>query len=186
MYPNIAKLLDITVDELMGNEVKKETTDIKKLKVTVISSILSLIIIILLVALIIINPFKIVEKNKLINESEEYLEIKLPKIEEYNIVNYNEWLSFNNDMYPLTLSYFVFKDEVIKIDETWMDKMPQKMIDKIPVGSSEYPYICDYYKLVNENTKEINKISSGSEKNEYILYCLQIQNKRLIIIEFEV
>ena len=46
--------------------------------------------------------------------------------------------------------------------------------------------ICDYYKLVDLTTNTINEISSNDENHQYVLYCLQIEKKRLIAIKFEV
>lgn len=180
LYPVIAEMLNISVDELMGTNVtKKRKVNIKKL---IIISSMSLFIILLL---IIINPIKLVEKAKLVNETEQALDIKLPTIETYQLVEYSKWLSFNNYMYPRQMYYFVFKDEIIVTDNTWLDTLPQELIDEIPVGSSEYPYICDYYKLVDLTSNNINKISDELN-HKYILYCLQITNKRLIAIKFEV
>ena len=106
--------------------------------------------------------------------------------EKVNIIEYKNWVSFNNYMYPHKMYYFVFKEEIIKIDDTWFKELPQEIIDNIPIGSSEYPYICDYYKLVDLTTNTINEISSNDENHQYVLYCLQIEKKRLIAIKFEV
>lgn len=166
-YPTIANLLNITVDELMGNEVKKSTSNKKVKKIIITSSIIFFVLVILL---IIIKPSNIGEKNKIVNETEQCLDVKLPEISTYEIVNYNDWISFNNFMYPQEMYYFVFKDEILKIDNTWMEEIPQEIIDRIPVGSSEYPYICDFYKLIDVTTKKINEISLDKKPHEYILY----------------
>lgn len=184
LYPTIANLLGVTVDELMGNEVHKIEPNTKRRVIVTFSLILMLLMLIAL--LIIIKPGKIIEKKKIINETEESLDIKLPEITTYDIVNYNQWLLYNNYMYPHQMYYFVFQDELIKIDETWLQELPQEMINQIPIGSSEYPYICDYYKLVDLTTNSINEISNSEDVHQYVLYCLQIDNKRLIAIKFEV
>ncbi len=182
LYPTIASLLNITVDELMGNETNKSKLALRKIVVIICSIIVCLIFIILMV----INHSKISEEKIIINETEKALDIKLPKIETYNIIEYNDWVSFNNYMYPHKMYYFVFKNEIIKLDDTWYEELPQKIINSIPIGVSEYPYICDYYKLVDLTANTINEISSNDDKHQYVLYCLQIEKKRLIAIKFEV
>ena len=184
MYPIIACLLNITVDELMGNETKKNELVLSK-KVFIICSIIAILILIFIIIML-INPSKILEEKTIINETENALDIELPKIETYNIIEYKNWVSFNNYMYPHKMYYFVFKEGIIKIDDTWFKELPQEIIDNIPIGSSEYPYICDYYKLVDLTTNTINEISSNDDEHQYVLYCLQIEKKRLIAIKFEV
>ena len=184
LYPTIASLLNITVDELMGNEANKNKLILSK-KVIIICSIIVCLIFIFIIIMV-TNPSKILEEKIIINETENALDIELPKIETYNIVEYNDWLSFNNYMYPHKMYYFIFKDEIIKIDDTWFEELPQEIINNIPIGSSEYPYLCDYYKLVDLTTNTINEISSNDENHQYVLYCLQIEKKRLIAIKFEV
>lgn len=184
MYPTIASLLNITVDELMGNETNKNKLILSK-KVIIICSIMICLILIFIIIMI-INPSKISEEKIIINETEKALDIELPKIEIYDIIEYNNWVSFNNYMYPHKMYYFIFKDEIIKIDDTWFEELPQEIIDNIPIGSSEYLYICDYYKLVDLTTNTINEILSNDDKHQYVLYCLQIEKKRLIAIKFEV
>lgn len=182
LYPTIASLLNITVDELMGNEVNKK----KMSKKIILSCSVIVGIIVMVIGLIVINPVKIIEKCVIINETENALDIELPKIKTYNLIEYNEWVSYNNYMYPQRMYYFVFKNEIIKIDGTWFDELPQEIVDILPIGSSEYNYICDYYKLVDLTTNTINEMINDGQKHQYILYCLQIEKKRLIAIKFEV
>ncbi|MBQ4570080.1 MAG: helix-turn-helix transcriptional regulator, partial [Bacilli bacterium] len=113
MYPTIASLLNITVDELMGNEANKNKLILSK-KVIIICSIIVCLILIFIIIMI-INPSKISEEKIIINETEKALDIELPKIETYDIIEYNSWVSFNNYMYPHKMYYFIFKDEIIKI-----------------------------------------------------------------------
>lgn len=167
----------------MGNEANKPRLSKKRI---IITALLLIFIVIISLCLIIIRPAQMIEKKIIINKIENSLDIKLPKISTYKMVDYNDWLSFNNTIYPQKMYYLVFKDEIVKTDETWYEELPQEIIDKIPIGSSEYPYICDYYKLVDLTRNTINEISSNDEIHQYILYCLQIENKRLIAIEFEV
>lgn len=185
LFPTIAKMLDISVDELMGSE-RKENLKNKK-RTIIISSIVLVIVITLVLSIVLLVNNQDNMKKGLVDQTEFVLQVKLPKIEKYDLIQYYEWTAFNNSIYPEEMYYFVFKDEIIRIDETWMEEVPKEMIKAIPVSSSEYPYICDYFKLVDLTTNEYNKIDySDSKVHQYILYCLQIQNKRLIAIKFEV
>ena len=89
------------------------------------------------------------------------------------------------DEYAKRLSKYC-KFEIIEVDDTWFEELPQEIINNIPIGSSEYPYLCDYYKLVDLTTNTINEISSNDDEHQYVLYCLQIEKRRLIAIKFEV
>ena len=184
LYPTVTSLLNITVDELMGNDANKNKLILSK-KVIIICSIIVCLILVFIIIMV-TNPSKITEEKIIINETENALDIELPKIETYDIIEYNDWLSFNNYMYPHKMYYFVFKDEIIEVDDTWFEELPQEIINNIPIGSSEYPYLCDYYKLVDLTTNTFNEISPSDNKHKYVLYCLQIEKKRLIAIKFEV
>lgn len=177
LYSKLSELLGISIDEMLGNEKKH-----KNKIIVFISVFISLIFAIA----IIISSFKLIEKNKLINEIETNLNVKVPKIEEYDIIKYNDWLVYNNSFYPAEIYYLVFSKEMIVVDDTWLTTLSKDIIDVIPISSGEYPYICDYYKLIDITNNKYNEVTLESEKHEYILYCLQIQNKRLIAIKFEV
>lgn len=177
LYSKLSELLGVSIDEMLGSEKKH-----KNKMIVFISFFVSLIFIIA----IIISSFKLIEKNKLINETETNLNVKVPRIKDYDIIKYNDWLVYNSSFYPAEIYYLVFSKEMIVIDDTLITTLSQDIIDFIPLSSGEYPYICDYYKLVDIINKKYNKVTLESEKHEYILYCLQMQNKRLITIKIEV
>lgn len=179
LYPKLSEMLEISIDEMLGNENKKKN----KNKIIIFVSILILVIIFIIVSF---NSFKFSEKKKIIKETEDYLNIQVSNIIKYDIIKYNDWLIYNNSFYPKETYYLVFSKEIILVDDTWLATLPDEIIDFIPICSNEYLYMCDYYKLVDITNKKYNEISLETEKHEYILYCLQIQNKRLIAIKFEV
>lgn len=185
LYQSISNLLDVSIDELMGNEKKS----VKK-KNYLIISLIGVVVLLLLITITIViinNNSKTITDKKIIEKTENYLGTKLPKIIEYNYIDFESWQKYNNSSYPNELYYFVFKNEIINVDQTWMSELPENIKDNLPLIATEYLKTSDYYKIVNTKNKDINHIEIEPNKyNCYILYCLQISNKRLIAITFEV
>ena len=182
LYQSISNLLDVSIDELMGNEKKS----VKKKNYLIISliGVAVLLLLITITIVIINNNSKTITDKKIIEKTENYLGTKLPKIIEYNYIDFESWQKYNN---PNELYYFVFKNEIINVDQTWMSELPENIKDNLPLIATEYLKTSDYYKIVNTKNKDINHIEIEPNKyNCYILYCLQISNKRLIAITFEV
>lgn len=189
LFPALADLLGVSVDELMGKEVKKaeEIKDefiykkkIKKLMRILIISIFSFAIIIAVVLLNINNIYK----YKVIKETERNLDINLPKVEEFQSQEYNAWIGFGNYFLPTELTQLVFKVKLNIQDETWMNDVNDELLDSLPSLALYFIDDCDYYKIVNLDTKEINKIDT-SEIHKYAIYFFQLDNNRIIIMEFE-
>lgn len=183
LYPALSDLLNVSIDELMGKEKDKKINNYK----LIFLSTLGISIIIVLTLLFIFLP-KDIDKRKHINDTEKYLDIKLPKIETYEFKEFNQWISFNNYQYPQDMYYFIFKDEIIKIDDTWVESFNEDIVNTFPYATKSYIDTCDAFKLVNKDTKAINEIPNpkDSKYDRYVLYCLQIEEKRLIVINFEV
>lgn len=189
LFPTLADLLGVSVDELMGKEVKKaeENKDefiykkkIKKLMRVLIISIFSFVIIIAVFLLNINNIYK----YKVIKETERNLDINLPKVEEFQSQEYNAWIGFGNYFLPTELTQLVFKVKLNIQDETWMNNVNDELLDSLPALALYFIDDCDYFKIINLDTKEINKIDT-SEKHKYAIYFLQLDNNRIIIMEFE-
>lgn len=169
----------------MGNEKKS----VKKKNYLIIGliSVSVLLLVITITIVIVNNNSKTITNKKIIEKTENYLGTKLPKIIEYNYIDFESWQKYNNSSYPNELYYFVFKNEIINVDQTWMSELPENIKDNLPLIATEYLKTSDYYKIVNAKNKDINHIEIEPNKyNSYILYCLQISNKRLIAITFEV
>lgn len=189
LFPALADLLGVSVDELMGKEVKKAEENkeefiykkkIKKLMRVLIISIFSFAIIIAVFLLNINNIYK----YKVIKETERNLDINLPKVEEFQSQEYNAWIGFGNYFLPTELTQLVFKVKLNIQDETWMNNVNDELLDTLPALALYFIDDCDYYKIVNLDTKEINKIDT-SEIHKYAIYFLQLDNNRIIIMEFE-
>lgn len=185
MYPTLSKLLQISVDELMG--VKQNKQKKSKTKIVLILSI-SLIILILLIVLVILKTSKTAEQKEIIIETEANLKTELPKIEEYSFIDFTDFISFNNVIYPQTMYQLVFQDEILVINESWVTMLDEKIVSTFPQMMKIYINEFDYFKLIDKDTNEINPIPNPNDNiyTRYVLYCIDIENNRLIIINFEV
>ncbi|MDD4076849.1 MAG: helix-turn-helix transcriptional regulator [Bacilli bacterium] len=184
LYPVLSEILNVSIDELMGKEKPIEKAKSKKL----LWIICSLTLVLCVVLAITYKESNQAEANleEHIQETEENLNISLPEIKLYEYNDFTTWKVYNNS-YPSNMYYFIFKDEIIVVDESWAEKLDDELIGYIPINVREYTNTCDYFKLLNKTTGDVNKAPTFTEKNEkceFTLYCLQIVNKRLIVINF--
>lgn len=190
-YKDLSRLLGVSVDTLLGLEEKEpqKKTNSKVFLVIVLSMVL--LVGILITIIIIINKPKKDEdeafKQALIEKTEEELGVSVPSVKEYNYIDYSDWIIAGNSRLPRNIYYFVFDDEIITIDYTWIRSLSGELIDSIPVNLGEYPKICEYFKIIDLTTGEINIINLNDDRiHSYVLYCLDIEYNRLIVISFEV
>lgn len=182
LYPTLSEMLNVSIDELMGISKRKNKANSIFI---ILTGIIFTILIILLITLLVPQNYI---KRKHIVETEKYLEVKLPKLKEYQFKEFNEWQNFNNYHLPQDMYYFVFNDEIINIDNTWVSSFNDEVINILPSLAESYLETCDLYKLVCKDTNEVNQIPTPNDKkySRLVLYCLQIESKRLIVINFEV
>lgn len=182
LYPVLSEILGVSIDELMGKDKPKKYRKIKFILIP-----LMFFSILLVISLILLSRVNF-DQIKHIKETENNLNIKMPKIEEYEYKEFYGWLEFNNTQYPQNMYYFVFKDELIPIDNTWLDNFEEEIVKILPTSAKGYLKTSDKFKLVNKDTKEINQVPSTNDDKylRLVLYCLQIEEKRLIVINFEV
>lgn len=180
LYPVLSEILNVSIDELMG---KKKKSILNK-KIIIVIGISTIVLFISL--FIILNKYDY-KKTKHIKDTENYLNIKLPKIEEYEFVDYYAWTAVNNYQLPQDMYYFIFKNEVFKTDDTWVTEFDEEIENILPELASSYLSKCDLFKLVNKDTSEINRLPLyDKEHTRLVLYCIQIETRRLIVINFEV
>ena len=190
-YKDLSRLLGVSVDTLLGLEEKEtqKKTNSKVLLVIILSMVLLIGIVIAILA--IINKPKEDEdetlKQALIEKTEEELGVTIPSVKEYDYIDYSDWIIAGNSMLPRNIYYFVFDDEIITIDYTWIRSLSSELIDSIPVNLGEYPETCEFFKIIDLTTGEINIINLNDDRiHSYVLYCLDIEYDRLIVISFEV
>ena len=152
-YKDLSRLLDVSVDTLLGLEEKdtQKKTNSKVLVVIILSMVLLVGIVIAILA--IINKPKEDEyetlKQALIEKTEEELGVTISSVKEYNYIDYSDWIIAGNSMLPRNIYYFIFENEVIAIDYTWIRSLSNELIDSIPVNLGEYPEICEFFKIID-------------------------------------
>ena len=194
-YKEISKLLGVSVDVLLGLEERKQES--KENKSLVIICIISLCLVLILgiiatiVAITTTNNKPVDEsevlKKELLAKTEEELNVALPPVSSYEYIDYNEWIIAGNILLPRKMYYFVFEDEVIVTDNLWLQELDEEMINSIPINLNGYLDTFDYFKIIDTTTGEINVINlNDDEIHTYSLYCFDSDNKRLVVIKFEV
>lgn len=198
LYKTLSSILNVSVDELLCNEkenpiilkndlVKKKNKKPKKiLIISLVVATFNIALIIFIIALISISP-NAIRKNNHIKETESFLDVDLPRIIDYEYVDLYEWIEFSNTQYPQDLYYFVFDKKIEFVDETFEKELPNDVTMYFPSLAKEYLKTCDYFKLVNKDTLEINQAPNpfDNKYDRFVLYCVQEESKRLIVINFE-
>lgn len=195
LYPTLASMLGVTVDELMGKEVDKKedkqpkSKSIKMILLSVIpSSIIILVLLLICVILLITKAPQLVIKLYHINQTEQFIGTKLPKIVEYKYKSFDELSFINSSQFPQYLYYFIFDGDIVFIDNTFKSDLPDNVKEYLPSVAIEYIEKADYVKLINKDTKAINEIPNPFDDrfDRYVLYCYEEKTKRLIAINFEI
>ena len=203
MYPDLSKILGVSVDELMGmnrknqevvekvvtskNDISKKR-NLKYLWSLLPSSIIIVILIITCGGLLLIKVPNIVIKIQHISETEKYLGKDLTKIVEYQYINFKDAAFSNSSMFPQYMYYFIFDTDIVVVDDTFVQKLSDETIKYLPSSIDGYLEKCDYFKLVNKDTLKVNEVPNpfDDRNDRYVLYCFQKENNRLIAIHFEI
>lgn len=191
LYPTLSEMLNVSIDELMGKDViikeepKKST---KKLKIIIPSVITGIIIILILACIITIQGIKNFEKNKYIKETEHYLNVNLPKVKVFVYNDFENWNTVNFSQYPQDMYYFIFQDGFFELDSSFKESLDEDITKYFPSVAKEYLYKCDCFKLIDKDTLEVNPTPNpfDDKYSRYVLYCIQKDTKRLIVINFEI
>ena len=191
-YKELSKLLGISIDELLGldsNTKKEESKNNKSVLIIILITILTLLLFVFVTIIIATNTNnkKDEYKDELISKVEEDLNLKLPNVKEYKYTDFSDWSISLNDSLPKSMFYLIFDDEIKDLDMLWLSELTIDIINTIPVNLGDLPEECDYFKIIDLKTKQLNRINMNDyEVHSYILYCYDISNKRLIAINFEV
>ena len=189
---DISALINVSIDELVGVENKtKETKEVDEKVLMRIGIAILLVIAILSCVLFVVSNRKnnVVDdkKEELIAKTETQLKTVLPQVEDYGYVDYSKWTYAGNSFLPKSMYYFVFKDEIVFIDSLWLSVIDDDMVNVIPVYLGEYLDSCEYFKIIDLTTGTINIINVNDDRvHSYVLYCVDIDSKRVIAISFEV
>lgn len=170
MYPKLSEILGITIDELMGNTVKPKKHHLKHFIIFGILFILLIGEIIVFNVISSKNDEKISIETKFLNEAETELNMKFSNVVAFEYNDFTSWVSYN-DLYPNSMYYFIFEDDITKVSNSLVKKLDDSKVMTIPLYVKNYLDTCDYFLLIET-------------ENSYRLYCLQIVNKRLIVINY--
>lgn len=196
-YKELSLLLGISVDELLGLD-KKDDANKKSIRskkpLILISSICLILVCAIIITIIVIATHPKEEvidsfektKQELIAKTERELDTTLPVVLEYNYIDFNQWIIAGNSHLPFSMYYFVFDSEMV-IDNLWLEKLSEELVNSIPVYLGDYTETCDYFKIIDLTTGDINIINMNDDKaHSYVLYCVNMDDNRLIAISFEV
>ena len=159
LLPQIAEMLNISIDELIGKKDTENSTNYliktkKYFKVKMPD----------------IESFEIQNFENWLNQETEFGNY-YPKSMYYYIFKDNQKL----------------EDFSFHLNESadWGKDKMKTSSEFFPVAIEKYLANSDYYCLVNVKTKEINNYDLEKGINHFMLACYQINNKRLYIFEFD-
>lgn len=199
LLPQIAEMLNISIDELIGKKDTENSTNnqekiiekkIPKKKKFICGAI------VLFIAIFCVFLISILNSNKYLIKTKKYFKVKMPDIESFEIQNFENWLNQETEFgnyYPKSMYYYIFKDNQkledfsFHLNESadWGKNKMKTSSEFFPVAIEKYLANSDYYCLVNVKTKEINNYDLEKGINHFMLACYQINNKRLYIFEFD-
>lgn len=170
LYPKLSELLGVTVDELMG----KKKTKKYNLKRIIVFLILLILLIVEIITFNMVSSCQSKKKNmenRYLQVAKMELNMNFSKVIAFEYSDFTSWISYN-DNYPNSMYYFIFEDEITKVSNRLVRSLDENIIATIPLIVKSYVDTCDYFLLVDK-------------EDSYRLYCLQIVNKRLIVINYK-
>lgn len=177
LYPELAKVLNVTVDELMGLDVNKN--NLKKNNNVLIILLTSLVVLISVLVLFLTKDLYIQKKYE--NRVEEIISVDLPNINQFNYYDLTNITVINN-IYPLTIYHFIFEEnykindfeEYLLNDEKWLTELQEVDKNKLPYYLIPYNETCDYFYLIENEQgnifmgyqKELNRLIVSEYKED--------------------
>ncbi len=180
LYPELAKILNVTVDELMGLENKEivisQTEPSKKKINKKVLVILGIILLIVVFVIVMISTKEIRWQNKLYRKVESLTTYNLSSVEKFNYADLSTMPAVNN-LYPINIYYFVFEENTITYifeNQIYSDSKWKTTLD------SNVPYYLETFL----DTSDLFLIIETKE-NSFVFLAYQQQIHRLIISEYE-
>ena len=193
--PSIANILDISIDDLLGEDMVYS----KKSYLKVI--LLSTIITVLFASIIITSVISLKRKYNVIqeiNEIEDLINYDLPNQGIFVTSNFEDWMIYGNTLPVASMSYIIFTndnkiqsfEENIRSSDIWTNSFSETLLLLVPEEISDYTTIGDYYMLCNTTLLTYNELYNefpdNSDSNYYILLIYQEENNRLVIFEYSI
>lgn len=172
----------------MDHHNKEDKIISKKPKLIIIFLTITMILIIILIILLIyFKPEKIKERTY-IKETENLLNIKLPKVKTFNYLEFDTWFDYDKYYFPAKMYSFTFKKTITFVDDTYVESFSNQNTNFFPALIEDSLQKFNLFKLVCQETKAINIITNPYDDilEHYCLYCLDLNNNRLCVYEFEI
>ena len=178
MYPKLSEMLGVSVDELMGKEKTEEKekpkqVNYKKIIITVILYLLLIIEIIMFVLIQNAKKTNLSQEEKNLKLASTTLDMEFSEVTLYEEVDFSTWKKFNDINYPVKMYHFIFRDEIKTVSKKLTRNLSDNIIVTAPNFISNYFDSCDYFFYIHDE-----------KTNLCTLYCLQINNKRLIVFNY--
>lgn len=187
LLPELSKILNVSIDEIMGILPEKEKLSEEKenkkrkniTKTIVIISIASLIIVLILMILITTKSVRLEQKLK--KQTENYISVSLPNIEKYDYADLSSMPVVNNN-YPQYIYYFIFKEnnKLNELEKTiynngrWKKELSSEIYDTLPYYLQAYGKNSDLFLIIEK------------EKQTIIFIAYQEKINRLIVSEYKI
>ncbi|MBU1020578.1 MAG: helix-turn-helix domain-containing protein [Firmicutes bacterium] len=187
--PAIAKILEVSIDELMGESMIKPKVNYRKVIYFSVFSTSIIFIILLSTLAYIRNQYDITQS---ISDIEERVEIELPHYGEYVSENFSDWILYGNSVSVSKMSYMVFSrnteiatfEKSIQDSTIWTSSFDETLLVLVPSGIQAYLTIGDHYLIYNESLSKYNEIPVSTGLFDYVLMIYQEDIHRLIIFEY--
>jgi transcriptional regulator with XRE-family HTH domain len=186
--PSIAEVLDISIDQLMGtNEKRNMRRSIQALKISIISAVLLILIIVLAVPLV-----RNYNNAQSIKEIEKEVSFGLPKYGDITSSDLENWEVYGNTIPISRMSYIIFEndktliefEEEISVSNEWNKEISNDLLIIIPNEIQSYLEIGDNFRLLNISSSSINLLPSTDGDYDFILLIYQNDYSRLLIFEY--
>ena len=211
LYPVLAEITGLSIDELMGIERKGKVVNnqgfenqgsdnkkvgFNKLKITSFVMLFIALIILIIMSIITINKDKknIIDDNIVLNVLIEnvYNDTGISitnTVTNWSYIDYSKWGVYDNTM-PNNISFIVLDKPINTSKGNWIDLIDKDVINNIlniiPDNAHNFVNNSDSFILVNRTTKKLNEINLNklNELDDLCLICYQKDYMRIIIINF--
>lgn len=179
LYPDLARILNVSVDELMG--IEKEQIDVKSFRITKKIIYLGIGILLFVASIITFYATKDLRKQFYLRvHTQNYLQEVIPDIESYDYLSLSS-MSVMNHWYPETIYYFIFEEnkklasfeQSIENSNEWVDEISAETYESLPSYLQPYCETCDLFLIINY------------KDNYFAFIAYQKELNRLIISEYE-
>lgn len=187
IIPEIARIIDVSVDDLLGVK-RRSKKSIRNILIFVFISVFLIITIPIII--------KNIEDKRQFQIFKSHVEtstnILLPTKGSVVTANLDQWTSYGNALWVNEMSYLIFDEnrqtndfeQTIAMDEKWIASIDSTLIDIIPLYLKNYTVNGDYFCIYNQTYDTYNTPIINTGEQLYIFIIYQLDNNRLIFFEF--